>query len=259
MELTEEERRQWFAPKSGFDVKDAALSVAFVDCSIPEKAEGFDAVRFEWQGEGPAKAYLRKKVLERKRTTKVEALQPSPWFQEKWGDFKKLFAEWQKKQDAFKSSPAQKAKAAETVAKKVASQEEEEDAAVVDDIFSVEDVCNVGEGEPLFKDFELADWSLCQLRFELWLLQVSFQKDVNDPDRPAIPQAHLGFYHQKYFKRVLNPKHFGAEDVVELARMVREYVGLGGGAVDHSLAGGHRPRPLLEAHGGGAPRAAAPH
>merc|ERR1712061_129511 len=88
----------------------------------------------------------------------------------------------------------------------------------------VEDVNDVGDGEPLFKEFAFEDWALLQLRYELFLLQAAFRKDVNDPDRPGIHESHFGFYYNKYFRKHLNPKFFGVEGHVELIKLVKDTV-----------------------------------
>lgn len=61
-----------------------------------------------------------------------------------------------------------------------------------------------------------------QLRFELYTLQLAFRKDVDDPERIGIADAHLGFYYTKYFKKTLTPKHFGVATNIELTRLVKD-------------------------------------
>merc|ERR1712048_336160 len=93
------------------------------------------------------------------------------------------------------------------------------------DIFSIENVCDVGNGEPLFLDFESHDWALMTLRWELHLLATAFKKDVADPDREKIPEQHFSFYFNKYFKKNLNTKNFGKESVKDLvASLVKDTV-----------------------------------
>ena len=83
------------------------------------------------------------------------------------------------------------------------------------DIFAVEDVNDIGDGEPLYGHFEAADWALLQLRYELYLLQDAFKKDVNDPERSLIPEPHLSFYYHRYFRKQLSPGAFNLKNNTE--------------------------------------------
>jgi len=74
---------------------------------------------------------------------------------------------------------------------------------------SVTDILDIGGGEPLCAKWEFEDWALFQLRYELYLLQQAFAKDVNDPDRIGINESNFVFYYQKYFNKQINPKNFG--------------------------------------------------
>merc|ERR1719382_1126667 len=98
VELTEEEKKTWFAPPATHDLTSYMMEKCFANFSIPAKSEGFQEVRFEWQKEGPSKEYLQKWLLDKKRTTRIENLTPSQWFQEKLKEWQKLFGEWQAKQ-----------------------------------------------------------------------------------------------------------------------------------------------------------------
>merc|ERR1719203_1350795 len=84
VELTAEEKKMWFRPQTGgTDLTQTVLNASFSSFSIPQKAEGFDDVKFEWQSAEASNKYLRNWVLEKKRTSRIEDLQPGPWFQEK--------------------------------------------------------------------------------------------------------------------------------------------------------------------------------
>jgi len=95
------------------------------------------------------------------------------------------------------------------------------------DIFTVKDVCDIGEGEPLFANFMFEDWALMSLRFELFLLLKAFKRDMNDPDREGIPEAHLTFYYGRYFRKQLNTRFFGTATVPDLIGLVKDTVKLG--------------------------------
>merc|ERR1719343_157906 len=94
------------------------------------------------------------------------------------------------------------------------------------DIFSVQDVNDIGNGEPLFKDFAFEDWAMLQLRYELFLLQAAFKKDANDDERPGVTEQHFLFYFNRYYKKTLTPKHFGAETLDAVIKMVKDCVEL---------------------------------
>jgi len=222
VELTDEEKAKWFRKPTVSDLTNKVLNEAFGSFSIPEKSEGFDDIRFEWQKADKSKEYLRKWVVERKRTSRMDHLQPSAWFQDTWKAWQKTFAEWQAKQTAFKSSPAGQAEAQKKAAENSAADDSEEKSK--GDIFSVADVADVGNGEPLFKEFEFEDWALLQLRYELFLLQAAFKKDVNDPDRPGVHESHFGFYYNKYFRKYPNPKVYGVEGHMELIKLAKDTV-----------------------------------
>merc|ERR1712129_552132 len=136
----------------------------------------------------------------------------------------------QAKHKAFKGSAAQKEK--EAAAKKKegeegeeAPQEEEEEQQEADiDILLVEDVNDVGTGDPLYKDFTFEDWALLQIRLELYLLHIAFKKDVDDPERPGVPEQHLPFYYNKYFRKQLTPKYFGVGTNTELTTLIKDTV-----------------------------------
>lgn len=105
--------------------------------------------------------------------------------------------------------------------------EETEDPAVDFeklDVFGVEDILDVGGGQPIFSAFTFEDWTMVSLRFELYLLTHAFRKDVNDPDRLGVHVEHLAFYYNKYFKKALNLKFYGVETIKELLEYVRDTV-----------------------------------
>mmetsp|Transcript_43048 Transcript_43048/g.77141 ORF Transcript_43048/g.77141 Transcript_43048/m.77141 type:complete len:822 (-) Transcript_43048:111-2576(-) len=210
VELTEEEENLSFLPKGPVpDLAPSILSKAFANFTIPEKEEGFDEIKFIWQKEPASKEYLRKWVLETKLTTRIEDLQPSQDFKDKFAAWQKSYSELQGKQKAWRAAGSKKSK-----------------EGSAPDIFSVEDINDIGGGEPLYSSFEAEDWALLQLRWEMYLLQDSFKKDVNDADRVAIPEAHVGFYYGKYFKKQINTKQFGVTEVADLVKLVKDTVAI---------------------------------
>jgi len=217
VELTDEDTQKWFREKTGSkDLHPKQFDNNFALFSIPEKTEGFDLIQFAWQKDGEAKKYLHSKIKEKKHNTVVEHLTPGEWFKEKYAEFTKRFTELKEKLE--KKPEAAKAEGDKTEEKK----DDDEKADVeCDDLFAVADICDIG-GVALFKNFGFEDWALCQLRFELWLMQVAFQKDVNDADRPAIRDVHLDHYYNKYFRKQLNPKSYGVENFADLFKMIKD-------------------------------------
>merc|ERR1712160_53786 len=82
-ELTEEEKNTWFRPTSPPEMQNKHIERNFTKFSVPEKAEGFDEVVFDWQGEAKAKGHFRAWLLDKKKTSRIEDLQPSQWYLDK--------------------------------------------------------------------------------------------------------------------------------------------------------------------------------
>jgi len=317
VELTPEEKTEWFRKgRQPMDLSTSVLNASIAKFSLPEESEGFDEVRFAWQQLSVCTEYMRRWVLERKLTTRIEDLQPSDWFREKWQDWQKDLQTWHAKHREYKdpskraammaarmqqkaseqsvadkengkpqNAPAEGAKASNAAADRTDKEadekkdepmdgkgdktgaasdgekkagEGEKDAMKVDDkagdaaakpadapatkekdpieeleeelerqeldIFSVEAVCDLGDGEPLFANFTFEDWAMLSLRFELHLLVHSFMRDCNDSERTGVHPEHLAFYYNKYYKKGLSPKNYGVETIEELAGMVRDTV-----------------------------------
>jgi len=221
VELTDEEMKVAFRPKIGNgDLTPQVLTKSFAGFTIPEKSEGFNEVKYLWDSEQTAKDYLRKWVLTTKQNTRIEDLTPSKYFTDKHAALTKQVLEWQAKQKIFKAKPA--------AAKKEEKKEDGEEEKKAFDIFSVEDVGDIGDGEPLFANFGPEDWALLTLRYELNLLQDAFKKDVDDADRAQIPEAHINFYYNKYFKKMLNPAVFGLKTLPEMVDLVKDTATISG-------------------------------
>merc|ERR1712190_443037 len=130
----------------------------------------------------------------------------------------------QEEKKAEEPAPEEEKKEKEEPAAQVVEEEkEEEEEEELDfeglDVFGVQDVSDVGQGTPLYKDFTQDDWVMASLRYELALLVHAFRKDVNDPERTGIHLEHLPFYYNRYYKKNFIPKNFGkekAEDVIAL-------------------------------------------
>lgn len=179
----------------------------------------------KWQNlckEWNQKASAYKQAAAKKEADKrAKALKKQQAAAKSEADRKKKEIEAQKAKDAGKEVKVDETLADEPAQKVEDEEDEEEELVDFDDIdiFGLEDVCDIGGGMPLFKDFMADDWAMLSLRFELSLLTHAFRRDANDPERTGIYIEHLAFYYQKYFKKELNPKAYGvttSEDVVGL-------------------------------------------
>lgn len=231
VELTEEDKKVWFRPPSVSDLTPAVLAQAFGKFTLPEKSEGFDDIKYEWQPAAKANDYLRTWVVDKKLTARMEDLTPSKWSKEKHAAFAKAVKEWQAKQKPLlaKRQAEQKKKAAEKKKKQAESadpdaevEEEEEEKTEEFDIFAVEDIQDAGNGEPLYVNFEFEDWAMLTLRFELFFLVQAFKKDVDDEDRPGVHESNLSFYYQKYFSKQLQAKWYGKESIQQVVELVKD-------------------------------------
>jgi len=214
VEMDEDEKKINFLPKTLPDLTQQVMTASYGKFTTPSEEEGFDEVRFEWAEDEKAHEYLKSWVLNKKRTTRIEDIQPGEYFKTKTIEFAKLAREWQEKQKAYEKTKPEEDPIEKPPHKRVDF-----------DLFSVENVSDVDEeGTPLFEDFGFEDWALVQLRFELYILLVSFKKDADDGDRVGIPLDHVSFYYTKYFHRQLIPKVYGLSDMEEVVAMIPDTV-----------------------------------
>mmetsp|Transcript_80078 Transcript_80078/g.259411 ORF Transcript_80078/g.259411 Transcript_80078/m.259411 type:complete len:319 (+) Transcript_80078:3-959(+) len=92
------------------------------------------------------------------------------------------------------------------------------------DVFNVQNISDIGTGEPLFANFTWEDWMLLSLRFELHLLVHAYKHDVNDPERTSFHETHLTYYYGKYFKKQFNLKYYGVETELELLEIIKDTI-----------------------------------
>merc|ERR1712151_790215 len=93
--LTAEEEKAWFRPMKVPDLTPSDLNKYFVKFSLPQKTEGFDEVRYEWQQAAKCKERLENYVADKKLTARMEDLMPSEWFSDKWKAWQKAVQSWQ--------------------------------------------------------------------------------------------------------------------------------------------------------------------
>lgn len=245
VQLTPEEKKLWFRKAIIPDLTGYVMNTAFARFSLPEKEDGFEEIKLEWSKADKCKEHVQQWISARKLTSRVEDIMPSDWFAGKWKDWQKVQQSWHGKQNNYKVAQAKKVtdlaakeakrKAREAAKEKGETVEEEEEKAEEEDagskvdtetldVFGVEDVLDIGGGEPIFANFGFEDWTMASLRYELHTLTHAFKRDVNDPERVGMFIDHLPFYYNKYYKKALNPKFFGVETLPELLDFVHDTV-----------------------------------
>lgn len=263
--LTEEEKRLSFRKNKIPDLSEHAMSESLTKFTIPSKEEGFDELRFVWLPQEKCDAFLRTWVTEKKLVQRVENLQPSEWFrgkQQEWGNFlaalkrrhvdfvepnkrRAALLQQKKKAPEVKKPEAKQEDGAEPSGEAAEAKEETKEETKEEvkeevkdepmkpeinaedlDVFAVEDIMDIGNGEPLFAHFENEDWALVLLRFELHLLVHAFRHDLDDPERQTFHKDHLPFYYSKYYRKALIAKNFGVSSTDELVEMIQDTVEL---------------------------------
>merc|ERR1712129_88287 len=92
------------------------------------------------------------------------------------------------------------------------------------DVFAVEDITDIGNGEPLFANFAYEDWTLLGYRLEFHLMLHAWKKDVNDPDRPSFKENHMPFYYSKYFKKQFVLANLNVEKLEDFIDYIKDSV-----------------------------------
>eukprot|EP00441_Pelagodinium_beii_P040988 CAMPEP_0197629616 /NCGR_PEP_ID=MMETSP1338-20131121/7393_1 /TAXON_ID=43686 ORGANISM="Pelagodinium beii, Strain RCC1491" /NCGR_SAMPLE_ID=MMETSP1338 /ASSEMBLY_ACC=CAM_ASM_000754 /LENGTH=900 /DNA_ID=CAMNT_0043200683 /DNA_START=25 /DNA_END=2727 /DNA_ORIENTATION=+ len=253
-ELTKEEKKKWYCKSPVSDLTLYLLNTSLQKFCFPELEDGFAEIKYIWTPQDKANAYLKSWIQEKKLVSRVEDITPGDWFTTKFKEWQRTLQSWHSKNNGVKAIEAKKvaAKAAKEHKRKarealrekaekegselppVEEEEEEEEESKQEatpkadfdhlDVFGVEDINDIGGGEPLYSAFQHEDWQMLSLRFELHLLSHSFRKDANDPDRSHVPFEHVAFYYNKYYRKPLNFKTFGVETFEELLELIRDSV-----------------------------------
>jgi len=107
--LDDDEKAKWFKPTALNDLSTTVLNANFDKYTLPEKSEGFDEVKFEWQDSAKSAQKLASWKEEKKITARIEDLQIGDWFTDKqklWTEFTK---QCKQKQNDYKAGVAKKA------------------------------------------------------------------------------------------------------------------------------------------------------
>jgi len=248
--LTDEEKAIVFRKHESPDCSPNVVTKLFAEFSMPAKAEGFDAIDFLWQKEAGSTAHLKDFVAQRKLTSRVETLTPGDWFKAQLKEWNQLLVGWKKRQNEWKNPNLRKtllakiaadkkaAKAADAGEGEEAAKEEEEPMKIdAEDVepSSVEDVNDIGSGEPLFANFAFEDWMLVSLRYELHLLVHAFKKDIDDAERTGFHESHLGFYYNKYFHKQWSTRTFGCNSLKDVVELIKENVAINKSSIVEAL------------------------
>lgn len=153
-------------------------------------------------------------------------------------------ADAKKKREEDRKALGEEAPAAEE------SVEDEPMPIDADDVepLSVEDITDLGDGQPLFSKFSFEDWTLVSTSYELHLLLHAFKKDLDDADRTSFAEQHLSFYYNVYFKKPFNFKTFGVEKLKDLLEHVKEAVSVGDNGMLQALQSDETPAALFVKH-----------
>ncbi|KAF4673212.1 hypothetical protein FOL47_010832 [Perkinsus chesapeaki] len=232
------------------DISHRALSECYLNFTLPKDAEktpkglkAFDKVKFVWEKRAAAEKKLQGWVKGHKVVEKVASITgPTDWFKQQMEAWMNTKLEWRKAQRIYQEEQA-KEKVKKTEEEKETKEEtegdlgknryeksllldekmpektEEESFAEVD-VWAPENVCDVdGKKTPLFSKFQLVDWQLMNLRYELHLLCHAFERDATsqDADLKGIHKTLLQHYYQTYVMRgVLVPSLYGAHSLEQI-------------------------------------------
>ncbi|KAF4665124.1 hypothetical protein FOZ61_000164 [Perkinsus olseni] len=219
------------------DISHKALSECYLSFTLPQETEktprglqAFDSINFVWEKKAAATQRLEAWVKSHKVLEKVPSITgPTDWFKQQMEAWMNTKLEWRKAQRLYQEEQA-KARSE----KKEEQEEEEkgeekktegpdekmEDAPAEVDVWVPEDVCDIdAKKTPLFAKFQLVDWQLMNLRYELHLLCHAFERDATsqDADLKGIHKSLLQHYYQTYVMRgVLVPSLYGAHSLDQI-------------------------------------------
>lgn len=99
------------------DLSQMVMSSCFNKFSLPDESEGFDEIRYSWAGVQECGEMLRRWISDRKVSTRIEDIQPSDWFKEKWADWQKDLQQWHVKHMQYKDPATPKPESSTPVPK----------------------------------------------------------------------------------------------------------------------------------------------
>merc|ERR1712061_209501 len=114
-----------------------------------------------------------------------------------------LFKEYKAKQQTSKVQKTKTDDAGESGAEEDDRKEDGPAPTGTVDIFEVEDICDVGDGRPLFVNFKSEDWELLHLRYEIFLMMHIFRKEIGDDECVGIHEQTAMEYYLRFYRRAL--------------------------------------------------------
>eukprot|EP00435_Cladocopium_sp_Y103_P058977 s622_g20.t4 len=156
-----------------------------------------------------------------------DPVNPGRAFQAEWAKWQKQLREWRQSYDDWCQVIQQLQEWDEKESKGVHGQ-----LASIDpnfDVFAVENIMDIGEGEPLFGNFEYEDWLLLSTKVELHLLVHHFRDDTGGA---VLDESNLQHYYKTYFRKELKLDDYGAKTPSELLKLVKDSVHLTDGLMD---------------------------
>ena len=198
------------------------ISQSFASFSLPSKEEGFDECVFE-VSESLAIDRLMSWKKQKKIYEKVDFRPDLDWIKTKNASWLETKLDWRKRQRMW----------LDLRGKSIDS------AGRFDDVWSVDDVNGDAEsgGVPLYSNFQIEDWALIGIRFEVHVLLHSFKKDVIDidPERVGLHKSLLEHYYQLYFGKQLYTPQYGAADVDSLLDLISDSIKVDSGILKPAL------------------------
>merc|ERR1711957_638696 len=90
------------------------------------------------------------------------------------------------------------------------------------------DVNDCGDGIPVYAKFQHEDWVLLNWKYELHLLAHGFKHDVEDPERPGLPEDHIAHYYKLYLGQQYNSQALGQKNLEGVVELLEGVVKLSG-------------------------------
>lgn len=229
VELTEEEKRQIYRKCETPEMTESAIAKIFAKFTLPKNEEGFDDICYAWQPASETQSHLKTWIYDNKMKLRVDDLKPGESFDSALAAWKKQLSGWRQLHVDWNDPQRKKVllKKRDEERLKLSEEERAKDLEIdIEDVepLEVEDVNDVGTGEPLFANFVFEDWVLLSARFELHLLLHSFRQDLNDPDRPSFTEQNLAFYFNIYHKKAFSLKSFAADKLQDLLKLIGDTI-----------------------------------
>ncbi|CAK9049828.1 unnamed protein product [Durusdinium trenchii] len=159
-----------------------------------------------------------------------DKVNPGAVFQAEWAKWQKQLREWRQSYDEWRQVIQQLQEWDEKESKGVHGQLASIDPNL--DVFAIDNIMDIGEGEPLFGSFEYEDWLLLSTKVELHLLVHHFRDDTGGA---VLDESNLQHYYKTYFRRELKLDDFAAKSAAEVIELVQDSVCIENALLDYKL------------------------